>query len=349
MSTILVVDDQPANRHFLATLLGYFDHVVVEAGDGVEALENFRRGDVDLVITDVLMPTLDGYDFVRKLRADECGRETPVIFYTAARYEPAARAMAETHGVRHFLTKPAEPEQILAAVNSALGQSTRAISASSLTKFNRHVLKAPADAITWDAVVFVVDDDPVVRQSLLGIIGGASLKVESFSTAEAFLDGFDPKRTSCLLLDICLPGMSGIALLELLRSRRSQIPTIILTGHGNIVAAVDAFRLRVADFLEKPVDARILMAKVYRALQEDSIRRRELSAIQAVRKRMSRLTPREIGIVKLLVLGESSKEIAAEYHISVKTVSNHRTRVMAKTGASNVADLVRMSMIAVDA
>src|ERR1700735_5048673 len=105
MPTIFVVDDRPINRQFLVTLLGYFDHKVLEAGDGREALETLRCGPVDLVIADVLMPTMDGYEFLRELRADRRFEPIPVIFYTAVHYETQARAMAEACGVRHFLTK----------------------------------------------------------------------------------------------------------------------------------------------------------------------------------------------------------------------------------------------------
>src|ERR1700735_3111130 len=99
MATILIVDDQPLNRQFLATLLGYFDHDILEAGNGIEALQTLRENHVDLVITDVLMPTMDGYDFLPRTRVDQLLLHTPVIFYTAAHYEHEARVMAEACGV----------------------------------------------------------------------------------------------------------------------------------------------------------------------------------------------------------------------------------------------------------
>jgi FixJ family two-component response regulator len=348
MATVLIVDDQPVNRQFLTTLLGYFDHDILEAGDGIEALETLRKGRVDLVITDVLMPTMDGYDFLQRMRGDSALAGTPLIFYTAAHYEHDARAMAEAHGVRHFLTKPAEPEMILAAVNSALQRQSLEVSSASLSKFNRHVMTAPADPIDPNAVVFVVDDDPAVRQFFTGIMSEESLKVETFARAEDFLENYEDNQTSCLVLEIRLPGMSGIALLEMLRSRRIDIPAIILTGHGNTAAAVDSMRLRVLDFLEKPADRRILLAKIYRALQLDSIKRRKQIQAETIRKRLAMLTARERDLVKLLIMGKTSKEIASKLQISVKTVSHHRAHLMAKIHASNLADLVRMTMDAED-
>ena len=252
MSTILVVDDRPINRQFLVTLLGYCDHKVLEAGDGGEALETLRCSPVDLVIADVLMPTMDGYEFLRQLRRmiGALG-PLPVIFYTAAHYETQARAMAEACGVRHFLTKPAVPEVIIAAVNAALGGNVEH-SLASLRKLNRHPLMAPSDPIDSNAIVFVVDDDVDQRHALAMLMNEACLKVATFATAEEFLVDYNAKQAGCLVVDLCLPGMSGIVLLETLRSRRIHIPAIILTGHGDLATAVDAMRLGVVDFLNKP-------------------------------------------------------------------------------------------------
>jgi FixJ family two-component response regulator len=346
MAMILIVDDQPVNREFLATLLGYFAHKVLEAADGGEALETIRLHRPDLVIVDVLMPTMDGYEFLLRLREEAAIAHTPVVFYTAANYEPEARAIAEAAGVLHFLTKPAEPLVILDAINSVLGTASQGVSAASLNKFNRRVVPPPADPIDPAAIVFIVDDDPVFRQSLISIVNDASLQSRAYATAEEFLENYESTQSGCLVLDLRLPGMSGIKLLELLRSRRIQVPAIILTGHGDIPAAVDAMRLRVLDFLEKPADRRIFLAKIYRALQEDAIYRREQAKLNDSHRRIDSLTARERELVKLLILGKSSKEIAVELHISVKTVAHHREHVMAKTQASNLADLVRLSMIA---
>lgn len=347
MATILVVDDSHLSRRFLVTLLGYFDHEMLEAGDGGEALESLRSGKIDLAITDVLMPTMDGYEFLHRLRAEARIRHTPVIFYTAAKYAAEARAMAEACGVRHFLTKPAAPQVILAAVTSALGGNVEH-SATSLRRLNRHALVAPSDPIDPNAVVFIVDNDRGVRDSLSGVMSAACLKTETFSSAEEFLGSFAVKQPGCLVLDVCLPGMSGIALLETLRSRRIHIPAIILTACGDVAAAVDAMRLRVLDFLPKPAHAPTLLTRVYRALQEDTIKRRENAVVAPIKKRMGALTFREKQLVTLLTCGKTSKEIAHELQISVKTVSHHRAHLMAKTGAANLGDLVRMNMIALE-
>lgn len=348
MSVILVVDDRPINRRFLVTLLSPFGHQLLEAADGVEALEGLRTCPVRLVIADVLMPAIGGNDFLRQMRADPKSGSTPIIFYTSAVYPSKARAEAEALGVRHFLTKPAEPELILAAVNSALGTNPLPAAPTPSNKPHRPLPSVPADSIDPNAVVFVVDDDSGMRTAMSMLARQAGLKSEPYATAEAFLEACNADQSGCLVLDIGLSGMSGIALLEILRSRRIHIPTIILTGQGDTKAAVNAMKLHVLEFLEKPADSQTLLAKIFQALQADAKQRPEEALNDSIRRRMSILTCREKELVKLLVNGKSSKEIAAELHISVKTVSNHRANLMAKTHAENMADLVRMSMVGLE-
>src|SRR5512134_3370452 len=121
MTTILIVDDRTTNRQFLVTLLGYAGHRVLEAANGAQALQIVRSEQPDLIITDILMPTMDGYEFVRQLRADPDFASTPVIFYTATYRDREARSLAKAAGVQYVLTKPAEPAVILNIVNAALG------------------------------------------------------------------------------------------------------------------------------------------------------------------------------------------------------------------------------------
>ena len=121
MPTILIIDDRPTNRHFLMTLLGYGGHTLLEAAEGTQALEIVRNQRPDLIITDILMPTMDGYEFVRQLRADPNFANIPVIFYTATYRDREARSLAKAAGVQYVLIKPAEPQVILNMVNAALG------------------------------------------------------------------------------------------------------------------------------------------------------------------------------------------------------------------------------------
>src|SRR5437879_1393101 len=134
MATILIVDDRPTNRQFLLTLLGYDGHRLLEAANGAEALERARAEHPDLVITDILMPTMDGYEFVGHMKADPDLAPIPVIFYTATYSEPQARALADSCGVRIVLPKPCDPERILAAVNEALGTTGSAPASAAATQ-----------------------------------------------------------------------------------------------------------------------------------------------------------------------------------------------------------------------
>src|SRR6266404_9541031 len=137
MATILIVDDRPANREFLTTLLGYGGHRLLEAGDGAEALALARAEHPDLVIADILMPTMDGYELVRQIRADSVIAKTPVIFYTAHYHEQEAQALARACGVSCVLTKPAEPQTILNAVAAALGIAPAPVSPVTTEAFDR--------------------------------------------------------------------------------------------------------------------------------------------------------------------------------------------------------------------
>src|SRR6266702_8733121 len=147
MATILIVDDHPANRAFLMTLLGYRGHRLVEAADGAEGLAAARAEHPDLVISDILMPTMDGYEFVRRLRADAALAATPVVFFTAHYHGPEAEKLAKDCGVAYILTKPAEPEDVLRTVAEALGQKELPASPPPL-EFDREHLHILTDKLS---------------------------------------------------------------------------------------------------------------------------------------------------------------------------------------------------------
>jgi two-component system response regulator FixJ len=196
-----------------------------------------------------------------------------------------------------------------------------------------------------DAVVFIVDDDPGVRDSLRFVMESAHLAARAYASAAEFLEDYDHKQPGCLVLDLKMPGMSGFELVQEFRSQQIQLPIIVVTGHGDVPTAVESMKLGVLDFLQKPVENRVLLAKVRNGLQRDAEQRQQQAETKAIRERMASLTPRQRKLVELLVAGKPSKQIALELGISVKTVANHRAHVMRKTQAANVADLARMAMI----
>jgi FixJ family two-component response regulator len=195
-------------------------------------------------------------------------------------------------------------------------------------------------------VVYLVDDDAGMRDSLTAVMEVASLAARGYPSAEAFLEAYDPRQSGCLVVDVRMPGMSGVDLLERLRAAGSDLPAIVITGHGDVPTAVRSMKLGAVEFLEKPVDPRGLVEKVRDALEKDSAGRRVRETAREARQRMAALTHREREVLRLLVAGRSNKQVAVEMGISVKTVEHHRAHVMSKTAALNVADLVRLKMLA---
>lgn len=197
-----------------------------------------------------------------------------------------------------------------------------------------------------DPVVFIVDDELRVRTALQVVVESAGLDVRSFASAEEFIAAHSAQDFGCLVLDLRLGGMSGMQLLESLRRRNSLLPVIMITGHGDVPAAVESMKLGAVDFLEKPVDHRVLCEKIKAALHLSTATRTGQARGAAAAKRLSGLTARERQLLEMLVDGESSKAIAARTGLSVRTVSNHRAHLLFKTGAQNTADLVRLAVLA---
>lgn len=194
-------------------------------------------------------------------------------------------------------------------------------------------------------LVYVVDDDPGMRKSLGKVMASAALDVRLLASAEEFLEQFNEAIPSVLVLDLQMPGMHGLELLRQLRARNIHIPVVIATGTGTVPIAVETMKLGAVEFLEKPVDHRVLLMNVQQALAKEAARRVERSEAQSIQERFTDLTDREREVLNLIVGGQSNKQIAMTLGISIKTVAVHRGKLMLKTGAMNAADLVRMSMI----
>lgn len=192
--------------------------------------------------------------------------------------------------------------------------------------------------------VFVVDDDPALRDSLNFLIRSVGLPVETFGSANEFLAACDPARSGCLLVDIRMPGVSGLELLERLRGRGVDTPAIVITAHGDVPAAVRAMKAGAVDFLEKPFNDQLLLDAIHRALEADARERRARSKRDELSERIEELTPREREVMDLVVDGKSTKEIAQSLGLSTKTVETHRVRIMEKMQAGNIAELVRLAL-----
>jgi two-component system response regulator FixJ len=193
--------------------------------------------------------------------------------------------------------------------------------------------------------IFVVDDDDAVGDAVAVLLRSEGYRVAVFGSAAAFLDGHQPDGAGCLLADVRMPDMTGLELQELVVERRLGLPTIIMTGHGDVGMAVRAMKAGAVDFLEKPFPDTILLEAVQRALTPDQATRDGDLRRQAD-ARLATLTPREREVFDRLVLGLPNKMIASELALSPRTVEVHRARVMAKMDVDSLAQLVRLAVAA---
>jgi FixJ family two-component response regulator len=194
-----------------------------------------------------------------------------------------------------------------------------------------------------ESKVFIVDDDPSVRKSLVRLIKSVGLTVQDFSSAQDFLDNPAYEGPACLVLDIRMPGLSGLDLQEELKIRKWPIPIIFITGHGDVPMSVRAMKAGAADFFEKPFNDQDLVDAIHKALAQDQQAKMEQRKVLGLKDRLALLTPRENEVFGLVVRGLLNKQIAYELCMSEKTVKVHRARVMKKMSADSLASLVRMA------
>ena len=191
-------------------------------------------------------------------------------------------------------------------------------------------------------VVFIVDDDAAVRSSLRLLVKSVGLSAAVFTSAQEFLSGYDTGQPGCLVLDVRMPGMSGLELQQQLNLRGAVLPVIFITGHGDIPMAVEAMQHGAFDFLQKPFRDQDLIDRIQRALEKDRENRAALGQRARIRERLDSLTPREREVLALVTSGKANKVMAADLGLSQRTVEIHRAHVMEKMAASSIAQLVRM-------
>ena len=335
---ILVVEDDPSVREMLALLLEGEGHHTTTAEDGRKALEFAMQGTIrpDLLVADYNLPKgLNGLQVVAELR-ETLGYEIPAIILSGDISTDTLREIAE--GGHLHLNKPVKAKELMDLIRRCLAQPPPAVKASTRQPALAGGPRLPT--------VFVVDDDSAVREAMRDLLQQDGRTVELYASSEAFLAAYHPGREGCLLVDARMPGMGGLQLLRRLKSERTRLPAIMITGQGDVRMAVEAMQAGAADFIEKPIGRGELLASIEHALEHtgDSAK---LSALrEAAAARLAGLTARQRQIMKLVLAGHPSKNIAADLGISQRTVENHRAAVMKKSGSHSLSALIRLVLAA---
>ncbi len=195
-----------------------------------------------------------------------------------------------------------------------------------------------------DNTVFIIDDDPSIRDALGLLLGLHGFRTAFYADAASFLGAWQADWCGCLIIDIRMPGMDGLSLQRRLREQGCTIPTIIVTGHGDVASAREAFRAEAIDFLEKPIDEARLVAAIGEAFARQAETRSDREQKERIARRLAVLTPREREVMELVVAGRHNRAIAEELGISVRTVEVHKARMLAKLDVEGVPQLVRLRL-----
>lgn len=201
-----------------------------------------------------------------------------------------------------------------------------------------------APDLTPEQIIYLVDDDEALRDSMIWLLESQGFKVAAFASAEDFLRRWRPEFNGCLLLDVRMPGMSGLELHERLVAQYCTLPVIFITGHGDVPMAVAALKKGAVDFIEKPFNDNDLLQLVSQCLAKERESRERRRQDADVSRRLDQLTQREREVLDLIIAGKLNKQIADVLGISIKTVEVHRARVMEKMGAQSLAELVQNVM-----
>ncbi|MFA7669813.1 MAG: response regulator transcription factor [Burkholderiaceae bacterium] len=194
------------------------------------------------------------------------------------------------------------------------------------------------------STIFIVDDDEAVRDSLRWLLEANGYRVKSFSGAEEFLQAYDPEQIGVLIVDVRMPGMSGLELQEALIARQAPLPIVFITGHGDVPMAVSTIKKGAIDFLEKPFNESDLRDIVARMLEDATERVSQARAQRDQQAVLNRLTAREQQVLERIVAGRLNKQIAGDLNISIKTVEAHRANIMEKLEVTTVADLMKIAL-----
>ena len=357
--TILIVEDDPMVRQTLEFLLAGERYRILAVGDGNAALATVRQGQMqpDVVIADFNLPGgMNGLETVAALRAI-LAKPVPVVFVTGDVSRQTVDEIARQGCLQ--LSKPVRADALIRVVGELLAQAPQPrapiaapparIAASPAVDGSRSAPARNALPSQSSATICVIDDDRALREALRDLLREHGLAVELYATGEAFLEAWQPERAQCLVIDAQMPGMSGLELLELLKTRGGGPPAIMITGHGDVPMAVRAMQAGAIGFIEKPIASDDLLAAIARAVEtvEDTVAHaaRRTAAAHAI----VGLTPRQREIMRLVIEGHPNKQIAYLLDINQRTVESHRFRIMKKLGVKSLAELIHLEFAATGA
>ena len=350
---LLVVEDDPELRELLIQVLSADGHRVLAAASGPDALAAVQSAAFhpDLILADYNLPGgMDGLEASQQLNRLNPS-PAPVIVLTGD-ISTRAQLAFETGGAIR-LSKPVKTDLLRETIQRILGD------AGPPTGRRGAALPPPLPApgpdrspvvrpppATDAPLVYIVDDDALLRDSLREVLEADGRTVMDFGAGEDFLDGVTPHREACLLLDAYLPGMNGLELLQRLSEAGRSLPTIVITGHGDIHMAVDAMKAGAIDFIQKPVSHDDLVDCIDRALERSRDTNRASEWRDDAIRHIHTLTTRQREVMDLVLAGHPSKNIAADLGISQRTVENHRASIMKRTGARSLPALARLAVAA---
>jgi two-component system CheB/CheR fusion protein len=337
--TILVIEDEPTVREALVAMLKAEGHRIAAVSNGQPALDLLTKEGLrpDLVISDYSLPgKLSGAELAVALRAT-LGWQVPAIILTGD-----ARADTQ-HDIQEkglsFVLKPVDATTLSKLTVQLLASSPRAAAPMTAPTIER----LPA---ADKATIFVVDDNSEVREAMRVALTQAGYEVKTSANAQSFLSSHRPSDKGCVIVDVRMPGMSGLEMLARLATMGSKLPAIVITGRGDIAMAVEAMRAGAADFIEKPVDPQVLLASIERALRQAATPAERAAPQATAAMRIASLSKREREVMRLVVAGFLNKEIAVRLGINQRTIETHRATLMKKMGASSLSDLVRLDIAA---
>ncbi|MEI4264253.1 response regulator [Roseovarius sp. D0-M9] len=329
--TILLVEDEEQLRDLMKDVLTKAGHTVISRADAKEALTWAQDTDMppDLLLTDFeLRGGKNGLALAQEL-PDILGSPVPTLILTGDITTSTLQAIARSD--HQQIMKPLMPEALISQISDLMLKArSKTHHTNGLSRITLHV----------------IEDDPIIRETTQRLFEAEGSKVITYVSAEDFLSSPRPEGTACLLVDAVLPGMDGVALVALLRSEASQVPAIILTGHGDADMAVEAMKAGASDLIEKPASAADLLASFRSAIAQMEDRNLKANARKAAKAKFANLTPREQDVLAGVLEGKPNKIMAVDLGINQRTVENHRASVMRKTGAESLPALVRLALAA---